>query len=244
MLGHLVPGHGERTLYTVLSLQFQVGLSDFLQLGMAVPGSAVENGCDVGGSAHGTEFLVVLVGVDVLGLVHLQRDVGRIAHHVGMGLGAEEDLPGLAEDHGISRLDAPVAPEVCPVQSLLETIHSDKELGDKGWRCLYHVAAQVRANVKKIRRELGAKLVLSTLSGDLDGEGEALTEAHAFRDGVSDVGLVFSQGASFTHVCLFLCHGAHYHVGNDGGQNNQHQVVNAPLHFLQLLLQKLHAKVE
>ena len=177
---HLLPGHGEVALYAVLSLQFQVGVSDLLQQRMAVPGGAVEDGCDVGGGAHGAKLLVVFFRFDVLGFVHLQQDVGRVAHHVGVGLGAEEDLPALAEDHGVSRIHAPVATVAGVVQPFLEAVHADEALGQEGGRCLDHVAAVILAHGEVKGGELGGKLVLSTLAGNLHGEGEALAVGARF----------------------------------------------------------------
>ena len=189
---HLLPGHGKVTLHAVLPLQLKIGLSLPFQEGMAIPGRTVKDGCDVGGSAHGTEFLMVLVRVDGLGFVHLQQDVGRVAHHVGVGLGAEKHLARPAQDHVMPRFRAPDTAVAGVVQTFLEPVHADEGLGHEGGRGLNHVAAASHRHGEQQRRHLGGKLVLPALAGDLHGEGQAFSAGHAVHDSAAYLQLVLS----------------------------------------------------
>ena len=90
VFGDGLPVELEVAAYAVPALEFDVGLLDLLQEGMVVPGSAVVDGGDVGGSAHRDEVAVELVGGDVLGLVDFEKKAGGVAHDVAGGVGAEE----------------------------------------------------------------------------------------------------------------------------------------------------------
>ena len=158
------------------------------------------------------------------------------------------------------RFRAPDAAVARVVEPLLEPVHADEGLGHESRRGLYHVAAASHRHGQQQRRHLGGKLVLPALAGDLHGEGQAFSAGYAVHDSAAYLHLVLSQRVSNSHgallsdfsqnhvltadaLMLINSHGGllsqrpHYNVGNDGGQNNQHQGVHPPLHLIQLLLQ-------
>ena len=102
-LGDGLPVEGEVAAEAVAAFQLEALLGENLQQGGAVPRGAVEDGSGVARGAHGAELLEELLGVDVLGLVDLQQQVGGCTNDVGGGIGAEEGLPGALNAGGRCR---------------------------------------------------------------------------------------------------------------------------------------------
>jgi hypothetical protein len=61
------------------------------------PGGAPEDAGGVGAGGHGVEILVELDGIDLLGFIHGEEQVGGGAHDPGMGLPGEELEAGTAK---------------------------------------------------------------------------------------------------------------------------------------------------
>ena len=135
VLGDCLPVELEVALDAVGALELEVGLFDLLQEGGVLPGGAVVDGGDVGGSAHRPEVTVVLIGGDVLGLVDFEEAVGGVANDIAGGVGAEEELTGAADAEYAAVVeiiaDAP-APE-----DVLEAGDADEGLGVEGGGGLY-----------------------------------------------------------------------------------------------------------
>ena len=155
-----------------------------------MPGGAVVDGGDVGGSAHRHEVAVELVGGDVLGLVDFEEDVGGVANDVAGGVGAEEELAGVADAEATAIFDEVAVGEAGVVEGLPEAAEADVGLGVKGGGGLYGGAAFRGVGGEGGGLDMSGQLVLAALAGDHDGEGEALTIAYAVDDGAEDLALV------------------------------------------------------
>ena len=194
VLGYGLPVELEVALYAVGALEFEVGLLDLFKQGVVLPGGAVVDGGDVGRSAHRHEVAIELIGGDVLGLVDFEEGIGGVAYDVAGRVGAEEKLAGVADAQATAIFDEVVVGEAGLVEDLAEASEADMGLGVEGGGGFNGGAAFGGAAQEGGSLDVGGQLVLAALTGDHDGEGEALTVAYAIEDGAEDLVLVGPEG--------------------------------------------------
>ena len=159
------------------AFELDVGLFDLLEEGMVVPcGAVVDGGC-VGGGAHRHEVAVEFVGGDVLGLVDFEEETGGVAEDVAGGVGAEEELAGAAYGEEVAVLEFIV--DAATPKGVLEARDADLGLGVEGRGGLDGAAAVVGGSGEEDGLKPGGEFVLAALTGDHDGEGEALAVLNA-----------------------------------------------------------------
>jgi hypothetical protein len=115
----------------VLLLQLQVSLLDAFQEGGVIPGGAVVDDGAVGGGPHRLKFLGVFVGINVLGLIDLEEEVGGVADYIRGNIGREKNGTGVSETNDVTHLGRPGTTKIGLIQSVFEARHGDNGLGLK-----------------------------------------------------------------------------------------------------------------
>jgi len=102
-------------------------------------------------------------------------------------LGRKKTGPGGVHGDDIAHLGAVGVAEPEVRQAVPEPLHGDNRLRLEGGRTLNQGAAGGHVEGEQGHLEVGGKLILAALAGDLDGEGVSGFAENAVDDGPSDL---------------------------------------------------------
>ena len=111
------------TLNAVFSLQLEIGLLNLFKQGGVILGSTVVNRGDVGDGPHRLKLLGVLLLINILRLVYLQKQMGCVTDDADLFICGEEDGSGITQTDDITKFSHPDAAKTDLIQSVFESHH-------------------------------------------------------------------------------------------------------------------------
>ena len=121
-------------------------------------------------------------------------------HYGGGAIGREEKLAGLAQANDIAHLPPLETSKTIIIQSLLQAGHTDNGLGLEGGGSFNGVTSLSHIQCQQGQLNDGGKFILTTLAGNLYGEGKTFMPLDTFQNSPGYLLLVWPQ---FNHY-LFL----------------------------------------
>ncbi len=190
----VVGGEEEDTLDAVLFLGFEGNAALALEQGIGGPGGAPEDAGGVGGGGHGVEVLVELGGIDLLGFVDGEEQIGGGTHDLGVGIAGEELEAGFAQLVHIALGGLPAAAGGdTGVEGLGDAFHVVGGLGLEGGGDGDDAPAGVTIAEEQPGKDVGLELVLAGLAGEDDDKGETEVIQDGVLDGEGDAALVGTE---------------------------------------------------
>ncbi len=190
----VVGGEEEDTLDAVLFLGFEGNAALALEQGIGGPGGAPEDAGGVGGSGHGVEVLVELGGVDLLGFVDGEEQIGGGTHDPGIFVAGKELEAGLAQFEHVALGGLPAAARAdAVVEGKGDAFHVVGGLGLEGGGDGDDAPAGVIIAEEQPGKEVSLEFVLAGLAGEDDHEGEPFLLNDGVFYGEGDEALVGTE---------------------------------------------------
>jgi hypothetical protein len=190
----VISGEEKDPLNAILLLGLEGKAALAFEEGARGPGGAPEDTGGIGGGGHGVEVLVELGGVDFLGFVDGEEQVGGGTHDPGVRLAGKELQAGLAKrvDVAFGRIPATTGAETS-IEGTADAFHVIGGLRFEGGGDGDDTPTSVRGTEEEPGKEVGLELVLARLAGENDNKGETQIVKDGFFDGEGDEALVGTE---------------------------------------------------
>ncbi len=170
---NIVGSEEEDALDTVRLLGLKGHAALTLEEGVGGPGGAPEDAGGVGGGGHGVEVLVELGGIDLLGLVDGEEQVGGGTDDPGIGIAGEELEAGFAQLVHVALGGLPAAARAdTGIEGAADALHVVGGLRLEGGGDGDDAPAEVSIAEEKPGKDVSLELVLAGLAGEDDDKGE------------------------------------------------------------------------
>lgn len=190
----IISGEEENTLDAILLLGLEGDTALAFEEGAGSPGGAPEDTGGVGGSGHRVEVLVKLGGIDFLGFINGEKEIGSGTDNLGLRITGKELHASLAKQVHVALGGMPAAARAeAGIERTADAIHVVGGLRFEGGGNRDNFPANMGVTEEEPSKEVGLKLVLAGLTWEDDDKGEPKMVKDGFPDGKYDPALIGTE---------------------------------------------------